>query len=143
MGVLCLLQPCVNCKHEPQLSIYLYIPLAILLTLLSALAMFYFNVGMSPVLDSWLFFVQVCKSDVMPWGNLKKNGDVLFATVSTPCIAISIRPTSSSFNFSRLTSQTHDCFMFRVFCPYCTGRLPGICFQETKTGLSPARSSQH
>ena len=52
-------QGCAICNRSSKISIYLYIPLAILLTLLSALAMFYFNVGMSPVLDSWLFFVQV------------------------------------------------------------------------------------
>ena len=59
LSLLCVTQGCAICNRSSKISIYLYIPLAILLTLLSALAMFYFNVGMSPVLDSWLFFVQV------------------------------------------------------------------------------------
>ena len=56
------------------------------LTILVAVAMFYFNFGMSPVLDSWLFFVQVsihkCRNlfIVKPPGRLGMASDLLHVT---------------------------------------------------------------
>eukprot|EP00117_Sycon_ciliatum_P028631 scpid70453/ scgid4002/ len=51
---------CTDCSQaKAVIPLGVYISVIIVMTILSACLMFYFNVGLSPVLDSWLFFVQV------------------------------------------------------------------------------------
>eukprot|EP00117_Sycon_ciliatum_P007311 scpid17340/ scgid0729/ len=52
---------CSSCVSA-SISLYIYITLIVVLTLLAFLIMFYFNMGMSPILDTFFFFYQVMPS---------------------------------------------------------------------------------
>ncbi|XP_065188750.1 uncharacterized protein LOC135819463 [Sycon ciliatum] len=58
---------CRTCA-SPSIHVYAYMALVMVLTILMFLLMFYFNVGMSPLVDSWLFFFQVAPI-VVPFFN--------------------------------------------------------------------------
>ncbi|XP_065180818.1 uncharacterized protein LOC135811505 isoform X2 [Sycon ciliatum] len=49
---------CVDCRNSTKISLSVYVPSVAGLTLLSAFLLFYFNIGLNPLLDSCLFFLQ-------------------------------------------------------------------------------------
>ncbi|XP_065188155.1 uncharacterized protein LOC135818886 [Sycon ciliatum] len=52
------LAQCVDCSMTSSIPLWVYVITMVVMTVLTSILLFYFNVGLSPVLDSWLFFVQ-------------------------------------------------------------------------------------
>eukprot|EP00117_Sycon_ciliatum_P041740 scpid64267/ scgid1188/ len=52
------LAQCVDCSMTSSIPLWVYVIAMVVMTVLTSILLFYFNVGLSPVLDSWLFFVQ-------------------------------------------------------------------------------------
>ncbi|XP_065188862.1 uncharacterized protein LOC135819561 [Sycon ciliatum] len=52
------LAKCVDCSMTSSIPLWVYVITMVVMTVLTSILLFYFNVGLSPVLDSWLFFVQ-------------------------------------------------------------------------------------
>eukprot|EP00117_Sycon_ciliatum_P036351 scpid82223/ scgid4002/ len=71
-------QRCTDCSQaKAVIPLGVYISVIIVMTILSACLMFYFNVGLSPVLDSWLFFVQTS------WYIFPKDNKFVYSSVYT------------------------------------------------------------
>eukprot|EP00117_Sycon_ciliatum_P032858 scpid13576/ scgid4002/ len=69
---------CTDCSQaKAVIPLGVYISVIIVMTILSACLMFYFNVGLSPVLDSWLFFVQTS------WYIFPKDNKFVYSSVYT------------------------------------------------------------
>eukprot|EP00117_Sycon_ciliatum_P000184 scpid98715/ scgid4640/ len=62
---------CRNCKGKTVIKLAMYFPLLLLLTAVVFIFLLVFNIGLSPTLNSWLFFIEVrerlSRLEHLPW----------------------------------------------------------------------------